>query len=64
MKNLSLIISIVALAAASVFGVLSLTDGGKKADAATEGAASEVAASKGDIVYSIVMWHLITCRSR
>ena len=51
MKNLSLIISIVALAAASVFGVLSLTDGGKKADAATEGAASEVAASKGDIVY-------------
>ena len=51
MKNLSLIISIVALAAATVFGVLYLTDGSKKSDVATEEVSSEAAASKGDIVY-------------
>ena len=51
MKNVSLIISIVALAVATVFGVLYLTDGGKKAEAATEEASSDAAASKGDIVY-------------
>ena len=51
MKNVSLIISIVALAAATVFGVLYLTDGGKKSDVSTEEASSEVTASKGDIVF-------------
>ena len=51
MKNLSLIISIVALAAATIFGVLYLTDGSKKSDVATEEVSSEAAASKGDIVY-------------
>ena len=49
MKNVSLIISIVALAVATVFGVLYLTDGGTKAE--TEEASSDAAASKGDIVY-------------
>ena len=51
MKNVSLIISIVALAAATVFGVLSLSKGGKNVEAAAEEAASDVVASKGDIVY-------------
>ena len=51
MKNVSQIISIVALAAATVFGVLYLTDGSKKSDVATEEVSSEAAASKGDIVY-------------
>ena len=51
MKNLSLIISVVALAAAIIFGVLFLTNGTSKTEAAGEGTASEVAASKGDIVY-------------
>ena len=51
MKNLSLIISIVALAAATVFGVLYHTAGSKKSDVATEEVSSEAAASKGDIVY-------------
>ena len=51
MKNVSLIISIVALAAATVFGVLYLTDGEKKADANAEEVSNEVSASKGDIVY-------------
>ena len=51
MKNVSLIISIAALAAATVFGVLYLTDAGKKTDEAVEEASSEAAACKGDIVY-------------
>lgn len=51
MKNVSLIISIVALATATVFGVLYLTDGEKKADANAEEVSNEVSASKGDIVY-------------
>ena len=51
MKNVSLIISIVALAAATVFGVLYLIDGEKKADANAEEVSNEVSASKGDIVY-------------
>lgn len=51
MKNLSLIISVVALAAAIVFGVLFLTKGGSKVEATGEETASEVVASKGDIVY-------------
>ena len=51
MKNTSLILSIVSLVAVVVFGVLSLTKGGKTADVQSEGAAVEAAASKGDIVY-------------
>ena len=51
MKNLSLVISIAALAAAIVFGVLFLTDGGSKAEATGEETVSEAAASKGSIVY-------------
>ena len=50
MKNTSLIISIVSLVAVVVFGIISLTNGGKVADVQTEGTAAE-AASKGDIVY-------------
>ncbi len=51
MKNVSLVISVVALAAAIVFGVLFLTDGGSKAEAVSEETVSEASASKGDIVY-------------
>ena len=51
MKNLSLIISVVALAAAIVFGALFLTKGGSKVEATGEGTATEAVASKGDIVY-------------
>ncbi|MBR2127460.1 MAG: OmpH family outer membrane protein [Bacteroidales bacterium] len=51
MKNTSLILSVIALVAAVVFGIISLTDGGKKAAATVEGEATEVAAAKGDIVY-------------
>ena len=51
MKNTSLILSIIALVAVVVFGILTLTKGGKGADAQTEGEAVEAAASKGDIVY-------------
>ena len=51
MKHVSLIISIVALAAATVFGVLSLTDGKKDVKAAVEETAGDVVADKGDIVY-------------
>ena len=50
MKNTSLILSIVSLVAVVVFGIISLTNGGKVADVQTEGTAAE-AASKGDIVY-------------
>ena len=51
MKNTSLILSIISLVAVVVFGILSLTKGGKSADVQTDGAAVETAASKGDIVY-------------
>ena len=51
MKNVSLIISIVALAAATVFGVMSLSNGEKNVESATEAASNEAAAGKGDIVY-------------
>ena len=51
MKNTSLILSIIALVAAVVFGVLSLTKGEKGAAAQAEGEAVETTASKGDIVY-------------
>ena len=51
MKNVSLIISIVALAVATVFGALSLSKGGKNVETAVEEAAADAVASKGDIVY-------------
>ena len=51
MKNTSLILSIISLVAVVVFGILTLTDGGKKSEVKTEGEAIETAASKGDIVY-------------
>ncbi len=51
MKNTSLILSIISLVAVVVFGILTLTKGGKSADVQTEGTAVEAAASKGDIVY-------------
>jgi outer membrane protein len=51
MKNTSLILSIISLLAVVVFGILTLTKGGKSADVQTEGTAVEAAASKGDIVY-------------
>ena len=50
MKNTSLILSIISLIAVVVFGVLTLTKGGKQAEPATEEAATE-AAQKGDIDY-------------
>ena len=50
MKNTSLILSIISLIAVVVFGVLTLTKGGKQAEPATEEAAT-AAAQKGDIVY-------------
>ena len=51
MKNTSLILSIISLVAVVVFGILSLTKGGKTSEANVEGEAVEAAASKGDIVY-------------
>ena len=51
MKNTSLILSIISLVAVVAFGILSLTKGGKSAEAQTDGTAVEAAASKGDIVY-------------
>ena len=52
MKNTSLIISVIALIAAVVFGVISLTGNKTTADtSATEEATETVAACKGDIVY-------------
>ncbi len=51
MKNVSLILSIVAILAAAAFGIIFLTsDNGKTADA-QEGTSTENTASKGDIVY-------------
>ena len=51
MKHASLIISIAAFVAATVFGVLSIVKGGKSAEPVIEGEVAEAAASKGDIVY-------------
>ena len=51
MKNTPLILSIISLVAVVVFGILSLTKGGKTSEANVEGEAVEAAASKGDIVY-------------
>ena len=49
MKNTSLILSVISLIAVVVFGVLTLTKGGKQAEPATEEAATE-AAQKGDSI--------------
>ena len=52
MKNTSLLISIISLVAVIAFGVIvSVKDGGKKAEAPTEGEAVETAVSEGAIVY-------------
>ncbi len=52
MKNTSLILSVISLLAVVVFGILTLTKDGKKAEAVTEGETIEgEAAQKGDIVY-------------
>ena len=51
MKNTSLILSIISLIAVVVFGILTLTKDGKKAEVVNEGENTEVAAQKGDIVY-------------
>ncbi len=51
MKNTSLILSVISLIAVVVFGVLTLTKGNAKAEAAAEGEATECAACKGSIVY-------------
>ncbi len=51
MKNTSLILSIISLIAVVAFGILTLTKGNSKAEPASEGEATEAAASKGDIVY-------------
>ena len=51
MKNTSLILSIISLVAVVVFGILSLTKGGKASEAQVEGEAVETAATKGAIVY-------------
>jgi outer membrane protein len=51
MKNTSLILSIISLVAVVVFGILSLTKGGDKAQPAAEDENSAVTAQKGDIVY-------------
>ena len=50
MKNTSLILSVVSLVAVVVFGVLTLTKGGKNVETVA-GEATEMTASKGDIVY-------------
>ena len=52
MKNTSLILSIISLIAVVVFGILTISKDGKKADTAVAGEATEAtAAQKGDIVY-------------
>ena len=51
MKNTSLILSVISLIAVVVFGVLTLTKDGKKAETVSTGEDTEVAAQKGDIVY-------------
>ncbi len=51
MKNTSLILSIISLIAVVVFGILTLTKDGKKAEAKEGEATEEVAAEKGAIVY-------------
>ena len=52
MKNTSLILSIISLIAVVVFGILTISKDGKKADTVVAGENTEAAAAqKGDIVY-------------
>ena len=51
MKNTSLILSVVSLVAVVVFGVLTLTKSGNKVETVAGSEATEMTASKGDIVY-------------
>ena len=51
MKNTSLLLSVISLVAVVVFGILLFTKDGKSAAPAAEGEATEITASKGDIVY-------------
>ena len=51
MKNTSLILSVISLIAVVVFGILTISKDGKKADVTVEGESTEAAAQKGDIVY-------------
>ena len=51
MKNVSLILSIVAILAAAAFGVILLSDNGEAAESATEGTVEASTAAKGGIVY-------------
>lgn len=51
MKNVSLILSIVAILAAAAFGVILLSDKGEAAESATEGTVEASTAAKGGIVY-------------
>jgi outer membrane protein len=51
MKNTSLILSIISLVAVVVFGIMSLTKGGKNEAVAAEGEAVENVAGAGSIVY-------------
>ena len=52
MKNTSLILSVISLIAVVVFGILTISKDGKKADTAVAGENTEAAAAqKGDIVY-------------
>ena len=51
MKNTSLILSVISLVAVVVFGILSLTKGGKSAEVQSEGTATTAAACEGSIVY-------------
>lgn len=51
MKNTSLILSVISLVAVVVFGILTLVNGGNKADVKAEGETAEAVACKGNIVY-------------
>ena len=51
MKNVSLILSIVAILAAAAFGVILLSDKGEAAESTTEGTVEASTAAKGGIVY-------------
>lgn len=51
MKNTSLILSVIAIVAVAVFGILSLTDKDNSKEVPTEETQTEATAHKGDIVY-------------
>ena len=53
MKNVSLILSIVAILAAAAFGVILLSDKGEAAESTTEGTVEASTAAKGGIVMAI-----------